>query len=329
MRKFNPIRYFFVLLLLVACQVVDAGSDAITVSVTLSPTLSSVTVEATATITPTPVISDVHPTPTVEVTPSSTEEPFLCPNLYGLTESKAFSSEAIQEEVRYLVHLPPCYDIYETAALPVLYLFHGWPLDEQHWLSVGVDTLVDDWVTRGLIGPVIIVLPGVSRDGLYVNSSGGARSFEGMIVDELVPLVDQAYRTWRDPRGRAVGGISRGGVWALEIAMRHSDVFSIVGAHSPALALNHPVLKYDPFVLAKGDVSGLRFYLDAGDRDWARASTIRLRDVLQAAEVDVTYQVHSGGHVDDLWQGALADYVMYYTLNWPASFGELPAYVNE
>ena len=240
-----------------------------------------------------------------------------------------FSSEAMREEVQYLVHFPPCYDAYETSAFPVLYLFHGWPLDEQHWLSMGVDALVDDWVTRGLIGPFIIVLPGVNKDGLYVNSSGGERSFEGMVVNELVPLIDQNHRTWPVSQGRAVGGVSRGGVWALEIAMRHSDIFSIVGAHSPALSLNRPVLKYDPFVLAKEDISSLRFYLDAGDKDWARASTIRFRNVLQAVEADVTYQVHSGSHVDDLWQSALGDYVMYYALNWPASFDELPDYIGE
>ena len=261
--------------------------------------------------------------------PSLTAIPFVCPNLYGFTEANTFSSEAMKEEVEYLVHLPPCYDIYEASTFPVLYLFHGWPLDEQHWLSLGVDVLVDDWVTRGLAGPFIVVLPGVSKDGRYVNSSGGEHSFEGMIVNELVPLIDQSYRTWRSPQGRAVGGISRGAVWSLEIGMRHQDVFSIVGTHSPALALNHPVVNYDPFVLARGDISNLRFYLSAGDKDWARASTIRFRDLLEEVGADVTYQVHNGSHVDDLWRGGLGDYVAFYTLEWPASFDALPVYISE
>jgi len=150
-----------------------------------------------------------------------------------------------------------------------------------------------------------------------------------MIVNELVPLIDQSYRTWRSPQGRAVGGISRGAVWSLEIGMRHQDVFSIVGTHSPALALNHPVVNYDPFVLARGDISNLRFYLSAGDKDWARASTIRFRDLLEEVGADVTYQVHNGSHVDDLWRGGLGDYVAFYTLEWPASFDALPVYISE
>ncbi len=228
------------------------------------------------------------------------------------------------ETVRYRVHLPPCYEYYDDRAFPVLYLLHGWPMSEQHWDALGIDELADDWISRGVVGPFIIVMPGVSAEGRYVHSSGGERSFEGMVVYELLPMIERTYRVWRDPRGRAIGGISRGGVWALEIAMRHPDVFSIVGAHSPALALNRPLPQYNPFLLAKREnFSAMRVYLDAGDADWARASTIKFRDVLQKQGVDVTYQMHKGGHVDALWQGALEDYLTFYTLTWPSSFDAL------
>ncbi|MBN2007698.1 MAG: hypothetical protein JXA21_30420 [Anaerolineae bacterium] len=227
------------------------------------------------------------------------------------------------ETVRYLVHLPPCYDDYADNALPVLFLLHGWPLDERHWDAMGVDELVDDWVSRQVVGPFIVVMPGVNKDGLYVNSSGGASSFEGMMIDELVPLIDSTYSTWAAPSGRAIGGISRGGVWALEIALRHQDVFGIVGAHSPALALNRPLPQYDPFLLAMQGTVSLRFYLDAGDKDWARAATAQFDELLRKQDIDVIYQVHEGGHVDALWAAALPDYIDYYTLTWPRTFEEL------
>ncbi len=228
------------------------------------------------------------------------------------------------EPVRYLVHLPPCYDQFPTKAFPVLYLFHGWPLNEWHWINLGMTEWSDDWVSRGLSGPFILVFPGVNQDGRYVHSSGGSSSFEGFVVDELVPHIDQSYRTLRQSDRRAVGGISRGGVWALEIAMRHPDLFASVGGHSPALALNNPLPQYDPFRLAREGVPGLRFYLDAGDGDWARASTIRLRDLLIEFGADVTYDLHSGGHVDGLWESGVPDYLAFYTAPWPASYEELP-----
>lgn len=232
------------------------------------------------------------------------------------------------EPVRFLVHLPPCYHEYPTKAFPVLYLFHGWPLNEWHWDNLGIDEWRDDWISRGLSGPFLVVLPGVGSDGRYVHSSGGDGSFEGFVVNELVPYVDSAYRTIHTPSGRAVGGISRGGVWALEIAMRHQDLFGSVGGHSPALALNRPLPQYDPFLLVREDVSALRFYLDAGDGDWARGGAIQLRDALLEVGADVTYQVHEGGHVDDLWESGIPDYIAFYSGVWPSSHAMLPEWEN-
>jgi len=269
---------------------------------------------------PPALTSEPTSTPTVTPTPTSS----ICPYLHGRTEIATMESSALGEQVRYLVHLPPCYEAYPTKAFPTLYLFHGWPLDEWHWDDLGIDEWSDDWVSRGIIGPYIVILPGVSQDGLYVNSSGGDDSFEGFVAHELVPAIDAAYRTLPTASGRAVGGISRGAVWALEIALRHQDLFGSVGAHSPALALNRPLPQYDPYLLVQQGVSGLRIYLDAGDGDWARAGAIRLRNDLQALEADVTYEVHSGGHGDALWRSAMPDYIAFYSARWPGSYDELP-----
>jgi enterochelin esterase-like enzyme len=285
--------------------------------------------------TPTPVMPGdadgegaLPPTLTLEstYTPTATPTPIpsVCPYLHGRTEIATMESSALGEQVRYLVHLPPCYEAYATKAFPTLYLFHGWPLDEWHWDDLGIDEWSDDWVSRGIIGPYIVILPGVSQDGLYVYSSGGDHSFEGFVTNELVPAIDAAYRTLPTASGRAVGGISRGAVWALEIALRHQDLFGSVGAHSPALALNRPLPQYNPYLLVQEGVSGLRIYLDAGDGDWSRAAAIQLRNDLQELEADVTYEVHTGGHVDALWRGAMPDYIAFYSAFWPASYDELP-----
>lgn len=324
--KFWLVLMLLLLGLLAGCQgteVEGAGHapTATSPSVAETQAIPSSEMPATATVTVPPT---VLPTPEPTVVPIPTPTPFSCPYLRGRTESASLVSSTMREEVRFLVHLPPCYDDYPDKAFPVLYMLHGWPLDERHWITLGIDALVDDWISRGMIGPFIVVLPGVSSDGLYVNSSGGSWSFEGMFVDELLPLIDQTYRTRRDPAGRAIGGISRGGVWSIEIAMRHQDLFGIVGGHSPALALNRPMPQYDPFLMAKQGVTGMRFYLDAGNLDWARATTLQFYDVLVEHGADVIYQVHEGGHVDALWRGGLVDYIEFYTLMWPRSFDALP-----
>lgn len=247
--------------------------------------------------------------------PVSPEAAPLCPYLRGETQELTFESQAMSETVHCLVHLPPCYEQYTDRALPVLYLFHGWPMDETHWVTLGMPSLADDWISRKIAAPFILVLPGVGSKGRYVHSSGGDASFEGMIVNELIPRIDQTYHTWRAPAGRAVGGISRGGVWSLEIGLRHPELFGAVGAHSPALAQNEAPPVYDPFVLAQ-EPTTQRIYLDAGDKDWARAATIKLRDVLQQHHATLIYQVHAGKHLDPLWHGGLVDYLSFYTQPW-------------
>lgn len=299
----------------------SAGSDVSTSPsdvTTISPTLTF-TPEATHT---------PMPTPTATPTPLPTPTPFVCTEQMGTTIRDTFISGAMQtEEIRYTVYVPPCYSNYREHRFPTLYLLHGWPMDEMHWEKLGIIRIMDAWISQGLIGPMIVVLPGVSNPhGMYINSSGGDYSFEGMIVNELVPRVDERYRTWDEPEGRAIGGISRGGVWALEIGFRHPDLFGRVGGHSPALSVNHPLPAYDPFVLVESVGPAQRIYLSVGDQDWARAWTIRLRDSLQEVGANVTYQLHEGSHIDDLWRLGLPEYVHFYARDWPHDVEDLPSY---
>ncbi|MGC9358360.1 MAG: alpha/beta hydrolase, partial [Anaerolineae bacterium] len=321
--RLNRILVFIILLgLLGGCQTPE-GEGALASSDVQEPEMTSTpTLPLTWTPTPSPTATPTM-TPTPTIRPTIT--PFVCTQSQGETQEGAFWSQAIQEDIRFLVHLPPCYPSYPYRAFPVLYLLHGWPLNEHHWKDLGITDIADIWISQGLIGPLIIVMPGVTdADGRYVHSSGGDQSFEGVVVNELVPMIDAEYRTWRVPEGRAIGGISRGGVWSLEIGLRNPDVFGIVGGHSPALAVNHPLPAYDPFFLAESGAPGQRVYLDAGDIDWTRAATLQLHDLLLEKGADVVYQVHEGGHVDALWRQGLPDYLHFYTRTWPATVEDLP-----
>ncbi|MBN1259642.1 MAG: hypothetical protein JXB35_03090 [Anaerolineae bacterium] len=245
-------------------------------------------------------------------------------------ESSFNSAAMYGEEIRYLVHLPPCYEYYADKAFPVLFLLHGWPLNHTHWQALGITEIADEWFDQQLIGPLVIVLPGaINTEGGYVHSSGGDNSFEGMLVNELLPKIESMYRIWEMPEGRAIGGISRGGVWALEIGLHNPDLFGIIGGHSPALSLNNPYPAYDPYFLAESGAPGQRIYLDAGDADWARTGTMRLLNVLEQSSADVTYQLHEGAHVDDLWRLGLPDYLRFYTRTWPQSPDVLPIWAPD
>jgi enterochelin esterase-like enzyme len=261
------------------------------------------TLTPTATPTPSPTSTQM-PIPTLTPTPTLTPSPTLtptpaCTETAGRLERRTYFSQTAGDEQPYRV-----------------YLLHGWPYDDAHWDGLGVADAADAGIAGGRLPPFIIVLPGGS-ERLYVNTSGGDRSFEGQVINDLVPHVDGTYRTWANREGRAIGGISRGGVWALEIAMMHPDLFGTVGGHSPALSVNLAPPPYDPFyLLGRPGVAALRIYLDAGDADWSRKSTQALHEAMDKQGIVHEFVVHPGRHENGLWAENVAEYLAFYTAGW-------------
>jgi enterochelin esterase-like enzyme len=230
-------------------------------------------------------------------------------------EEHSYYSQVSQTEERYSIYLPPCYG-QRDSRYPVVYLLHGWPFGNEHWIELGATETAEEGIGAGILPPFIIVMP---RGGewLYVNTSGGDVSFDAQVVKDLIPHIDEVYRTIATREGRSIGGISRGGVWSLEIGMMHPDMFSAVGAHSPALAVNLAPPPYDPFyLLSRPEVAALRFYLDSGDTDWTRSSTQSLQQALENQGIISSYAQHTGAHNDELWAQNVTEYLMFYSADW-------------
>jgi enterochelin esterase-like enzyme len=281
----------------------------LTPTITLTPTVTN-TPTHTPTATPTPTQT---PTPTPTLTPTP-----VCTETRGRVEQRSYFSQTTGGEEAYRVYLPPCYDHVSRAdrLYPVLYLLHGWPYDDAHWDVLGADEAADVGIQAGVLSPFIIVMP-KGNEMMYIRTSGGERSFESQVVNDLIPHVDATYRTLAEPGGRAIGGISRGGVWALEIGFLHTGLFSAVGAHSPALSVNLAPPPYDPFnLLTEPGVSELRIYLDAGDSDWAKKRTEALHTTMDEHGIAHQFIVHTGGHQNGLWEAHVVEYLAFYTAAW-------------
>lgn len=220
----------------------------------------------------------------------------------------------------YAIYLPPCYDEENnTARYPVIYLFHGWPMDENHWLNLGIASAAARLINSGELPPFIIALPRGDTEGVYNRTSGGDNSWEAAMIDEFIPYIDRTYRTLRQRDDRAIGGISRGGVWALEIAFRHPDLFASVGAHSAALSVNNAAAGFDPMDLAvTAPIESMRIFIDAGDKDWTRDSARALSKLLDARYIPHTYTIGSGEHVDAYWRSQVDAYLKFYAAPWKA-----------
>jgi enterochelin esterase-like enzyme len=241
-----------------------------------------------------------------------------CTETTGQLRDGNFKSDVIGRRQHYFIYLPPCYDVNSEARYPVVYLLHGIPMNERHWLDEGVVEAADKLLESGELPPFILVMPH-GDNGIYTDTSGGDKSFEGVLVNELIPAIDGRFRTLADPEHRAIGGISRGGVWALEVAFTHPELFSAVGGHSPALSVNRASATYDPMELAKSaPIDGLRIFLDAGDRDWTRAETQDLSKALAERYIPHTYTVGKGDHDYPYWASQVEAYLRFYGAAWKA-----------
>ncbi|HET89457.1 MAG TPA: hypothetical protein ENN99_01760, partial [Chloroflexi bacterium] len=241
-----------------------------------------------------------------------------CTETRGQIERRTYSSPTTGSDEVYRIYLPQCYDFpgHADRRYPVLYLLHGWPYDDAHWDNLGVNEAANVGIQAGVLPPVIIVMPRGS-EGIYIGTSGGNYSFEGQLLNDLIPHVDATYRTQATREGRAIGGISRGGVWALEIGFLNAGLFSTVGAHSPALSVNLAPPPYDPFyLLDEPGVSMLRIYLDAGDTDWALEGTQALHDAMVEQGIAHQFTIHSGSHTNGLWEANMVEYLGFYTAEW-------------
>jgi enterochelin esterase-like enzyme len=261
------------------------------------------------------------PTATREAPPTATlPEPSLTPLLpdptatpcadqSGIVATFSISPTTLHYPLDARAYLPPCYAASDQR-YPVLYLLHGLNSTENQWVDLGVVTATNSLIASGAIAPLIIVMP---RDRLDTR-------FDPAVTIDLVPYVDQNYRTLADRQHRAIGGLSRGAGWAIHLGLHYPDLFSRIGAHSPAIFYGDEknIINWTwhmPAGLAP------EVYIDIGDNDPGRNSASWLDQVLSWYKIKHTLTVQPGAHIAAYWSAHLPDYLRFYAAGWR----ELPA----
>src|SRR5829696_5261560 len=175
-----------------------------------------------------------------------------------LHRHEQFHSSFLEHDRDVLVWLPPGYenDRAEPPAgtpegnrrYPVLYLHDGQNLFEpetsfrgDHWR---VGETATELIAGGRIEPLIIVgiyNTGEARLDEYTPigdkklGGGHADDYGRMIIEELKPLIDRAYRTKPGAANTAIGGSSLGGLVSLHLGFTHPAVFTKIAALSPSV----------------------------------------------------------------------------------------------
>lgn len=285
-----------------------------TASATATPSRTPTPLPPTATFTATPthtVTPSFTPTSTATAThtatPTPTANPIACGETQGTVKTDKVRSIVIGDDLFFRVYLPPCYDEAAGIRYPVLYLMHGKASNEKQWDEIGADNAADRLIAAKEVYPFIIIMP---RDREEPNLG------DALVVD-LVPYVDSHYRTLTERRDRAIGGLSRGGGWAIFVGLSHPDLFHAIGVHSPGIQPNHAE-QIIPILRAMPDRDFPRIYIDVGEKDSLKPDNADWLDTrLNERSLPHEYHINPGDHTLDYWKAHVEEYIRFYAKEWP------------
>jgi endo-1,4-beta-xylanase len=149
------------------------------------------------------------------------------------TKYKTFPSKTLGRDVSYLVYLPPGYE-QQTQRYPVIYWLHGMGAPPKTGATVFVPHL-DAAIRQGLLPPTIAVIVNGMVNAFYCDSANGERPVESVIVKDLIPHIDQTYRTLARREGRVIQGYSMGGYGAAHLGFKYPELFGTVVVDAGAL----------------------------------------------------------------------------------------------
>ena len=253
-------------------------------------------------------------------TPVTVTEP-----LQGLLLDDELSSPIIGESFPYRVYLPPDYLASTQRHYPVLYLLHGTGGNRSEWTDSFLPEQIDRMIVADEVEPMIVVMPDDGESTYYANWDNGPR-WGDYITFDVVSTIDQRYRTLASPDRRAIGGLSMGGLGALNLAFQHPDVFGVVGAHSPSVRLEpDPTLwfltgqnfwEHNPIWLAQNapGLDSLKIWLDVGTDDIWLPNIEAVHVALVGEGLHVEWHEFPGPHEAPYWIEHVPDYLHFYSV---------------
>lgn len=155
------------------------------------------------------------------------------PVTHGAITRHIYTSGVTQGERDLLVYTPPGYD--RTKTYPVLYLVGGSGELPHNWIYDGrVNFIMDNLLAEKKAEPMVIVIP--NNQVVHRNHPKHVEltftKFEAELRQHVIPLVEREYSVRRDPKGRALSGLSMGGRHTMFVGFNSLDLFANFGVLS-------------------------------------------------------------------------------------------------
>jgi Putative esterase len=225
------------------------------------------------------------------------------------------------------VYVPPGYDADPGRRFPSVYVLQGYTGHVAMWgnrtpFRQPFPEALDDAMARGECPPCVVVYVDAwtALGGSQFVDSPGTGRYHTYLCDELVPWVDERYRTLADARHRGVAGKSSGGFGALITPMLRPDLFGGLASHAGDALYELCYLPWFPAVVRAlrdhYDGSYDRFLADFGSRvpmsrpdDDELISTYAVAACFSADDDGtprLPFDTATGRLVDDVWARWLA-----------------------
>ena len=242
----------------------------------------------------------------------------------GILSKVWYPSAAYGAECRMYVYTP--YGYGETnKKYPVLYLQHGGGGDEDAWSSLGrASQIMDNLIAQGKAEPMIVVMPNATPNQLASPDvldpiegstdlfsmdmesddfhAGGA--YTKSLVEDIIPYVEAHFDVISKKEGRAIAGLSMGGIYTLYTTARHPELFDYIGVLS---------MGFTPGRDAKAELTPIKdagyelYWVGCGETDMAYDNVERLLKALDELNMEHTYFDKVGGHTWDTWRVCLKE----------------------
>ncbi|HWS31552.1 MAG TPA: alpha/beta hydrolase-fold protein [Actinoplanes sp.] len=223
----------------------------------------------------------------------------------GHLETKAFTSTALNRDVQVTAYLPARTG---PAELPAIVVFDGY----LGRTMMRIPTVLDNLIAGGHIPPMAALFLH-NRDEHRIRDLTPGEPVEQLVVGELLPW---ARRTWRvgSPGSDVIAGMSRGGLVATHLALRHPDLFQSAIAHSGSFWWPSPDAGTPGRLIrevTRTPPTDVHFYLDVGllesmpGPDGAPSQLTacrRMSNALTTQGFHLTYREYAGGHDYINWQ---------------------------
>jgi putative tributyrin esterase len=138
----------------------------------------------------------------------------------------SFHSVALNRDMQYRVILPARIAVEEK--LPVVYLLHGGGGGYRDWSNYSD---VAQFAEQGLI----LIMP-EGDSSYFVNAAKRPQDrYEDYIINDLIADVESRWPAATGRANRAIAGVSMGGFGAINLALRHPNLFVFAGGISSAI----------------------------------------------------------------------------------------------